>query len=97
MDSNQWILCNKYAVVFAVIDISLFACCVKHVVVVAGELEGHIREAEESKAQVSEERDQARADLAAVTDECSKYSQIVADLQGQMVGTLVYWREQLSH
>ena len=36
---------------------------------------------------MEQERDQVKADMAAVTDERNKYSQIVADLEVQMVSS----------
>ncbi|XP_070189004.1 myosin-6-like [Littorina saxatilis] len=47
------------------------------------ELESRIKELEDCQIQTEQERDQVKADMAAVTDECNKYSQIVADLEVQ--------------
>ena len=52
------------------------------------ELEGRISELKAGQTQVELERDQVKADTAAVTDERNKYSQIVADLEAQAVSVL---------
>ena len=51
------------------------------------ELEGRVKELEVAQTQMEQERDQVKADMAAVTDERNKYSQIVADLEVQMVSS----------
>ena len=55
----------------------------------ADELEGRVKELEAVQSQMEQEREQMKGDMAAVTDERNKYSQIVADLEAQTVSCTV--------